>query len=142
MSVTFIGTYNRMGPVKADTGDTIARGDIVQITSGTASDLTAGAKVNLAVALDSYPDAEYEGTKTHIEVALLGEDIEIEVPFALAGGIGQANIGEDYGFLATGVLDLTDTTDVAFRIRRLGRDTSFTDTSGYVIGVMLDSASF
>lgn len=145
MSVRFIGPYQSMGPVAVDTGDVIARGDFVTVTSGTASDIVLGSNTNLAVALDKYPDDEYEGTKTKIDVALLGEDKEIEVPFVTVavGGIEQTDIGGgNYRLTAAGLVDIDSTSNGVFLIRRLSRDTKFTDLTGFVVGVVLDAASF
>jgi len=70
MSVRFVGPYQTMGPVDVDSSATIARGDFVTVSSGTVSEISLGSNTNLAVALDGYPDTEYEGTKTQVDLAL------------------------------------------------------------------------
>jgi hypothetical protein len=137
-----------MGPVAVDDTATIIRGEVVQLSSGEVVAGTSNMVANLAVALDKFPDAEYEGTKAVVNLALLGEDVEVEIPFATTdtAGITQSQVGGGgpFGLNATSgavVVDLTDTTNDAFTPRRLGRDTSLGDMTGYVIGVFLDSVS-
>jgi len=145
MSVRFVGPYQTMGPVDVDSSATIARGDFVTISSGTVSAISLGSNTNLAVALDGYPDTEYEGTKTQVDLALLGEDTEIEVPFVTAdsAGIEQTDIGGGaYRLEADGDVDIDSTSNGVFTIRRLGRDTQLGDLTGYVVGVVSDAASF
>lgn len=142
MSVRFVGPYQTMGPVKVDSGATIARGDFVTVAAGLVTAIGAAANANLAVALDSYPDSEYEGTKEQVALAYLGEDAEIEVPFTKATPLADGDIGGGpFALTAAGEVDLAVTVDGVFIPRRLGRDTEIGDTSGYLVGVVLDAAS-
>lgn len=145
MSVIFVGPYQQMGPVEVDTQDTLTRGDFVTVSSGTVSAISAGSNANLAVSLDKYPDTEYEGTRTEVELALLGEDTEIEVPFVTtdSAGIEQADIGGGpYALTADGEVDIDTTANGVFTIRRLGREATYGNLTGYVVGVVSDAASF
>jgi hypothetical protein len=135
-----------MGPVAVDTNETIIRGEVVQVVAGLVTAGTANMVANLAVALDKYPDTEYEGTKTRVDLALLGEDQEVEIGFtgatltaAIVGGGGPYGLNASSGVVT---VDLSDTTNDAFIPRRLGRDTAIGDTTGYLVGVFLDSVSF
>lgn len=148
MSVRFVGPYQTMGPVAVDDTATIIRGEVVQLSSGEVVAGTSNMVANLAVALDKYPDSEYEGTKSVVNLALLGEDTEVEVPFETTdtAGITQSQVagGGPFGLNASSgvvTVDLEDTTNDAFIPRRLGRDTSLGDMTGYVVGVFLDSVS-
>jgi len=145
MSVRFVGPYQTMGPVDVDSSATIARGDFVTVSSGNVVAISLGTNSNLAVALDKYPDTEYEGTKVHVDLALLGEDTEIEVPFVTtdSAGIEQADIGGGpYRLEADGDVDIDSSSNGVFTIRRLGRETQLGDLTGYVVGVVSDAASF
>jgi len=145
MSVRFIGPETKMGPVAVDDTAVIARNQFVRVLNGEVTTIVAGADENLAVAMDKYPDDEYEGTKVSVDLALLGEDQEIEVPFVTtdSGGIAQTDIGNGpFELTADGVVDLEETTDGVFIIRRLGRETSLGDLTGFVVGVVTDEASF
>lgn len=143
MSVRYVGPYQSMGPVKVNSGETIARGDFVTITAGLVNAIAAATADNLAVALDMYPDSEYEGTKEKVGLALLGEDCEIEVPFTKATALADTDIGAGpFALTAAGEVDLAVTVGGVFTPRRLGRDTDLGATSGYLIGVVTDAASF
>lgn len=145
MSVRLVGPYQVMGPVAVDSGATIAKDTLIQVAAGVVTALAANDNTGLAVALDSYPDAEYEGTKTHVELAILGGSTEIELPFVDAGGITQAEIGGTFS-LTTAAGGTVNTaaagTGPAFTVRRLSRDSKIGDTAGYVIGVITDAAAF
>lgn len=143
MSVRIIGPDPKMSLVPVNSGATITRNQFVEIASGEAVALTAAPQANIAVSLENFPDAEYEGTRTSIDIALLGEDQEIEVPFSTAATIAIADIGAGpYALTAAGVVDIDTTTNGVFIIRRLGRETEFGAASGYVVGVITDAAAF
>jgi hypothetical protein len=145
MSVRFIGPEQKMGPVAVDDTATIVRNQFVRVVSGEVKAIGAGSNANLAVAMDKYPDTEYEGTKIQVDLALLGEDQEIEVPFVTtdSAGIVQSNVGGGpYALTAAGVVNLEVTSSGVFTVRRLGRETSLGDLTGFVVGVVTDAASF
>jgi hypothetical protein len=138
-----------MGPVAVDTTATIVRNAVVAVSSGKVVAVTDAATANLAVAMDKYPDADYGGTKTQVDLVRLGEDQEIEVPFTHAGNTGadvlaQADFGGGpFEILATngGTIELAATSAGVFVPLRLGRDTAVGDKTGYLIGVFTDAAS-
>lgn len=146
MSVRFVGPYQWMGPVPVDDTATIKRGHFVRVDGGEVKAIATGSNANLAVALDKYPDDEYEGTKARVDLGRLGEDCEIEVPFETVdtAGILGANIGNTTALRLheDSYVDLDSTTNGVFRILRLGRDTKFGDMTGFVVGVVNDAASF
>lgn len=152
MAVRFIGATRNHGPVAVDDTATIERNALVQLSSGEVVAMTDGANAALAVALDKFPDAEYEEgstAKPMVQLALLGEDTEIELPFLFGslgstGAIAQSNIGaaSPYRITAAGAVNLDSTTNGVFTIRRLGRDTAIGDATGFVIGVVTDAAAF
>lgn len=144
MTVRFVGPHQLMGPIAVDDSATIVRGQFVRVVSGEVTAIADGANANLAVALDKYPDAEYEGTKAQVDVARLGEDCEIEAPFVTtdsAGIIATHVGGTALRINASGIVNLESTTNGVFTILRLGRETSFGDLTGYVQGVVSDAAS-
>lgn len=143
MSVRFVGPFQTMGPVAVDSSATIAAGDIVQVAAGLVTALASGDVVGLAVALDKSPDTEYEGTKSQVDVALLGGGVLVELPMVDAGGIAAANIGGTYTLTAAGAVDTADDSGgPAFTVMHLSRDTALGDTTGYVVGTFLDSVTF
>lgn len=143
MSVRLVGPYQVMGPVPVAAGATIAKDTLIQVAGGEVTALLADDATGIAVALDSFPDAEYEGTKTHVELAILGSDTEIEIPFTDAGGITKAEIGATFSLTAVGtVVTSAAGAGAAFTVRRLSRDTKIGDTAGYVIGVIADAHAF
>ena len=145
MSRRLIGPTQLMGPVAVNTAATIVRNAVVRVTSGTVSAVADGADANLALAMDSYPDAEFRGTKSQVDLARLGEDCEIEVPFAGATALAQTHFGGGpYRLLATagGTVDIGSTVNGVFTPLRPGRNTRLGNTSGFLIGVFTDAASF
>jgi hypothetical protein len=145
MSVRMIGPETKMGTLPVGSGATVTRNQFARVASGVVVAMADGSNANLVVALDKFPDVEYEGTKARVDFAYLGEDQEIEVPFSAGvGGIVAANIGaaDAFRITAAGVVNLESTTNGVFIIRRLGRDTKLTDTTGFVVGVVTDAASF
>ena len=143
--VRFIGPFQWMGPIEVDDSAEIARGDFVTVTAGEATEIATGTNVNLAVALDKYPDDEYEGTKTRIDVGRLGEDCEIEVAFETAdtAGIEVADLRNTgpYRLHEDGYVDIDSTANGVFQALRLGRDTQYGDMTGFIVGVVTDAAS-
>lgn len=146
MAVRLIGPYQVMGPVAVNTTATIVRNAIVRVVSGLVTAVTNGANTGLAVALDKYPDPDFVGhgtsAKTQVELAMLDESVEVEVPFS-GGALTQAMIGGGpYELLATGggTVNVAATSQGVFRPRRPGRDTKLGDTSGYLVGVFVDAA--
>lgn len=146
MSVRFIGPETIMGTVPVASGATVTRNEFVRVVNGLAVAMVDGGNAQLAVALDKFPDTEFEGTKARVDLAYLGEDQEIEVPFVTTdpGGIVATDIGaaDLFRLTAAGVVNLESTTNGVFKIRRLGRDTKLTDLTGFVVGVVSDAASF
>ena len=146
MSVRFIGPETIMGTVPVAGGATVTRNEFVRVVNGLAVAMTDGADAQLAVALDKFPDDEYEGTKGRVDLAYLGDDQEVEVPFVTTdpGGIVAADIGaaDLFRVTAAGVVNLESTTNGVFKIRRLSRDTKLGDLTGFVVGVVSDAASF
>lgn len=143
MSVRIIGADPTMTAVPVNSGATITRNQFVTLSSGEAVAIGASPTANLAISMENFPDAEYEGTRTQIDVALLGEDQEIEVPFTTATTIAKADIGAGpFALTAAGVVDIDVTASGVFTIRRLGRETEFGAASGYVVGVVSDAAAF
>jgi len=149
MAVRIVGAELLMGPVAVDTTATIIRNSVVRVDAGKVKNVVAGSNANLAVAIDKYPDPDYGGTKTKVELGRLGEDIEVEVPFTHAGTEGtdvlaQADIGGGpFRLLATagGTIELASTTNGVFTPLRLGRDTKIGDKTGFLVGVFTDAAS-
>lgn len=143
MSVRFVGAYQKMGPVTVDTSAVIARGDFVQINAaGAAEAVAAGDNTHLAVALDKYPDTEYEGTKSRIEIARLGEDCEIEVPLWTSSTVSAAVVGGGpFAITAAGEVNVDVTTNGVFSVLRTSRDTEFGAATGYLVCVVSDAAS-
>lgn len=142
MSVRLIGAHNLMGPVAVDTTATIVRNSLVRVAAGLVTGVTTATAAGLAVALDKYPDTDYAGTKTQVQLARLGEDQEVEVPFAGAALVAADIGGGPFRVLASGTVDIDVTTGGVFHPLRLGRDTAIGDTAGYLVGVFLDSASW
>lgn len=147
MSVRFVGPYQVMGPVAVDSSATISKGDFVQINAaGAAEAIAAKDATNLAVALDKYPDTEYEGTKSMIEVARLGEDVVLEVPIFTSSTVSAAILGSTSKFWVTATgqinVDVESATLGVFHVVGLSRDTSFGDSSGYLRVVVDDSAAW
>jgi hypothetical protein len=149
MAVRLIGPEQWMGPVAVDTTATIVRGNVVYVVSGEVKPVVDGANANIAVAMDKYPDADYGGTKTKVDLVRLGEDCEVEVPFTHAGTtagdvLAQADFGGGpFRLLATGggTIELDSTSNGVFIPLRVGRDTKVGDKTGYLIGVFTDAAS-
>jgi len=150
MAVRVIGSEYLMGPVIVDSTATIVRNSVVRVVSGKVTNVIAGSNENLAVAIDKYPDADYAGTKTKVEVMRLGEDVEVEIPFTHAGATGadvlaQTDIGGGpFRLLATngGTIELASTTNGVFTPLRLGRGTKIGDKTGFLVGVFGDAFSF
>jgi len=146
MSVRYIGPETIMGTLPVGSGATVTRNQFARVVDGVVVAMVDGGNANLVVALDKFPDVEYEGTKARVDFAYLGEDQEIEVPFVTTdgGGIVAANIGaaNPFRITAAGVVNLESTTNGVFIIRRLGRETKLTDLTGFVVGVVTDAASF
>jgi hypothetical protein len=143
MSIRFIGPIVQMGPVLRKSDATLVRGRLVRVASGETVAMTDAATTGFAVALDSNPDSEYEGTKTMVQLARLGENQEVEIRFSGAA-LTQAMIGGGpYNILAAngGTVNVAATAQGVFRPLRVGRDTKLGDTSGYLIGVFTDTAS-
>ncbi len=146
--VRFIGAKQRHGPVAPHESAEIERNDLVRVVNGLVVAVAAGAQANLAVALEPFPDPEYEEgalAKPMIDLALLGEDFDVEIPFVTtdSDGILQTHIAPTVGYdiTADGVVNLESTTQGVFRIRRLGDGTQFGDLTGEVIGVFNDAAA-
>jgi len=150
MAVSVIGAPILMGPVKVASAATVVRNNVVRVNSGEVTVIADGSNVNLAVAMDKYPDTDYGGTKTKVELLRLGEDIEVEVPYNHAGSdpgdvLAQGDIGGGpFRLLAAagGTIELSSTSNGVFIPTRLGRDTKIGDKTGYLIGVFVDAASF
>jgi hypothetical protein len=150
VSRRLIGSVQLMGPVAVDSTATIVRNAVVRVDSGEVKAIANGSNAGLALAMDKYPDAEYAGTKTRVDLARLGEDHEIEVPFqhdgTTAGDVlAQSDIGGGpFRLLAAGggTVELASTTNGVFQPLRLGRDTQIGDKTGFLIGVFTDAASF
>jgi len=140
----------RHGPVRVDESAVIERNHVVRLVDGFVVEMVDGADENLAVAIDFFPDPEWEEgptAKPAVQLALLGEDFEVELPFETedSGGVTQAVIGGGpYDLLAEagGVVDLDSTTDGVFIPRRLGYGTQLGDLTGTLIGVVTDAAAF
>jgi hypothetical protein len=149
MAVRIIGAELLMGPVAVDSTATIVRNSIVRVASGKVTNVANGSNANLAIAIDKYPDPDYGGTKTKVELGRVGEDIEIEVPFTHAGTgsgdvLAQADIGGGpFRLLAAsgGTIELASTTNGVFTPLRLGRNTKIGDKTGFLVGVFTDAAS-
>lgn len=149
--VRFIGATENHGPVAVNESATIERNALVRVASGLVVAMADGANANLAVALDSFPDAEYEEgstAKPEVQLALLGEHIEVELPFLFGslgttGALAQSAIGNAsaYRITAAGAVNLDSTTNGVFHVRRLGRDTAIGDATGFLIGVVTDAAA-
>jgi hypothetical protein len=99
--------------------------------------------------MDMYPDPEYGGVKTKVDLARLGEDMEVEVPF-LHPSTDSADVLEQAAFgggpfdilaLNGGTIDISSTTDGVFTPLRLGRNTQLGDKAGFLIGVFTDDAA-
>lgn len=149
MAVRFHTATNVHGPVAVDSSATIVRNAVVRVVSGVVVAMSDGGNTNLAVALDKFPDAEYEEgstSKPMVQLGLLGEDVEVELPFVTTdtGGIVQTNIGaaSAYRLTAAGVVNLESTTNGVFTIRRLGYGSALGDLTGTVVGVVSDAAAF
>jgi hypothetical protein len=149
MAVRLIGPEQWMGPVAVDTTATIVRGTVVRVDAGEVKPVADGSNVNLAIAMDKYPDPDYGGVKTQVDLVRLGEDCEVEVPFTHDGaGPGDVLAQADFGggpfrLLAAGggTIELDSTSDGVFIPLRLGRDTQVGDKTGYLVGVFTDAAS-
>jgi hypothetical protein len=147
--VRLIGATQLMGPVKVASAVTLVRNAVVRVASGEVTNIADGSNANLAVAMDKFPDVDYAGTKTQIDLIRLGEDAEVEVPFNHAGSdpadvLAQADIGGGpFRLLATGggTIELSSTTNGVFIPLRVGRDTKLGDKTGYLVGVFTDAAS-
>ena len=149
MAVRFHTATNVAGPVTVDDSAEIARNDLVRVASGIVVAMADGGNAGLAVALDGFPDAEYEEgstAKPMVQLGLVGEDFEIELPLVTAEestAIEQSDIGAGpYRINADGAVNLESTTQGVFTIRRLGPDTAFGDLTGTVVGVITDAAAF
>lgn len=139
-----IGPYHLMGPVNVDPTETIERNALVTVDSGQVTAVSNADDANLAIATDKFPDPEYAGTKTQVGLVRLGEDVEVEMPFSGAA-LTQAMIGGGpYNVLAAngGTVNLAATAAGVFKPLRLGRDTAIGATTGFLIGVFTDAASF
>jgi hypothetical protein len=142
VAARIIGQPINMGPHNVTAGQTIARGGLVTSVSGLLTVAANAAVANIALAMDKWPDADYGGTKTGIDIAYLGEDVEIEMPFSGAT-LAATHIGGSFGILAAdgGTVNLANTTNLAFQVHRLGQNTNLGATTGFLIGVILDSAA-
>lgn len=144
MSVRFIGPHQNMGPVPIDAATAVQRGDVVRVVSGLVVPIVINTVANMAAVMETNPDPEREepGGKTQVDLARLGEDTEVEMPFvAPVGGITAAMIGGTFAITASGNIDVAVTATPSFKVLRLSRDTAFTNLTGFVQGVFLDSAS-
>lgn len=149
MAVRFIGAEHLMGPVAVNTAATIVRNSIVKVDSGQVTNISDGDNTNLAVAMEKYPDADYGGTKTRVELMRLGEQVEVEVPFTHTGAtagdvLAQSDIGGGpFELLAAGggTVELAETATGVFIPLRVGRDTKIGDKTGFLVGVFTDAAS-
>jgi hypothetical protein len=147
--VRLIGATQLMGPVAVAPAATIVRNAVVKVVSGEVTEISDGDDVNLAVAMDKFPDVDFAGTKTKVDLVRLGEDAEVEVPFTHPGSdpgdvLAQSDIGGGpFDILAAdgGTIDLSSTADGVFIPLRLGRDTLIGDKTGYLVGVFTDAAS-
>lgn len=142
MSVRLIGAHNLMGPVAVNTSATIVRNSLVRVASGLVTTVTTATTVGLAVALDKYPDTDFGGTKTQVQLARLGEDQEVEVAFSGAAVAAATFGGGPYRVLDGGTVDLGSTTGGVFTPLRLGRNTAIGATTGFLVGVFSDAASW
>lgn len=150
MAVRVIGAEHLMGPVAVDTTATIVRNTVVRVASGKVTNVAAGSNANLALVMDKYPDPDYGGVKTKVELLRLGEDVEVEIRFTHAGTtsgdvLAQADIGGGpFRLLATngGTIELASVTNGVFIPLRLGRNTKIGDKNGFLVGVFTDAASF
>jgi hypothetical protein len=147
--VSLIGATQLMGPVAVAPAATIVRNAVVKVVSGEVTAIADGDSANLAVAMDKYPDVDFAGTKTKVDLVRLGEDAEVEVPFNHAGSdpgdvLAQADIGGGpFRLLAAtgGTIELSSTSNGVFIPLRVGRDTKIGDKTGYLVGVFTDAAS-
>jgi hypothetical protein len=144
MSVQFVGAMNKMGPVGIAANTIVARGDLIRLVNGLVVPVVDATVANMAVALELNPDGDYEGTKTQVDLAYLGEDQEVEMPFVdVGGGIAVADIGVSYNILALngGTVNLDAVNAPAFVVRRFGQGVAVGAATGTVIGVFLDAVS-
>lgn len=138
------GAFHRMGPVPVATGASFTKDDILAMAAGEVALAGAGAAAGLCVSLAPWPDNDYVGTRTRVDVGRLGEDTEVELDFvAGAGGIVAGDIGKLRPLNANRDIDLAALAGAGdvFQILRLGGDTAYGDTTGTVIGVFTDGAS-
>ena len=145
MAVRFHKAGASAGPVAINAATTVARNDLVRVVNGLVVPVVDDTVVDMAVVLDSLPDADYEEgatLKPTVQLARLGEDCEVEMPFT--GAIAQVDVGLTFNILALngGTVNLDDVTDPAFTVRRFGEGVAVGDTTGTVVGVFLDSVSF
>ena len=143
MSVQFVGATNqKMGTVPVAAPATFNRGDLVTLVNGLAVAAPDNAVANLAVALDMFPDVEYEGVKGRVDIAYLGDDQEVVLPFQGAA-IAVANIGMPFNILALngGTVNLALNNAASFIIRRFGDGVAVGDLTGTVVGVFTDAVS-
>jgi len=144
MSAQLVGgaINQKMGTLNVAAPAAFGRGDLVTLAAGLAVAAADAAVANLAVALDMFPDVEFEGVKNRIDIAYLGEDQEVIMPFQGAAA-AQAQIGVRYGILALngGTVNLADAVNAAFLVRRFGDGTAIGDLTGTVHGVFTDAVS-
>jgi hypothetical protein len=137
--------FQKMGTVGIVAPTVLRRGDLVRVVNGLATAPADAANTSLAVALDMFPDVEYEGTKARIDIGYLGEEIEVEMPFVdVGGGIAVADIGASFNILAAngGTVNLDANAQACFKVLRFGPTTVVGAATGTVIGSFLDAASF
>lgn len=136
------GAFHRMGPVPVAGGASFTKDDILAMAAGAVALAGAGAAAGLCVSLAPWPDNDYVGTRTRVDVGRLGEDTEVELDF-VGAAIAAGDIGKLRPLNANRDIDLAAVAGAGdvFQILRLGGDTAFGDTTGTVIGVFTDAAS-
>jgi hypothetical protein len=142
MPARIIGQPLNMGPLNIAANTIVAHGDLVTLAAGLAIPVADATVADIAIAMDGMPDPDFGGVKTQIDVARVGEDVEIEMPFQGAA-IAQASIGVTYNLLALngGTVNLAAVNAPAFTVLRLGRNTAMGAVTGFVIGVIIDTAA-
>ena len=146
-----MGSFNVVGPhakyttVAVDSTASFSKGDIVIVSSGQVTGNAGGDTQGITLALQDFPDSEYEGTQSAVEVVMLGNDCELKHEFtgytAAAAWVGSKFVVAAGAGAQT--IDLSAaTTAGVFTVTRFDEGTASGDTTGFVVGVFDDAATF
>ena len=143
MGFSTVGPCQTHTRVAVDSTASFSKGDIVVVSSGEVTAASGADTQGLAMSLQDFPDNEYEGTQSDVDIVVVGDGEEFKVTWS--GTTATATwVGSTFalGTADPQTLDFAATTGTVFTVTRFDEGSSGGDTTGALVGVFNDAAAF